>query len=324
MSGMAKKKNLIFVYLSKVISRLTALRQRTHHPTEICIRSHHVCIASVFWCTSIINNMLNLFRGDAGCQRSPSDAAPAVDPGKSCFSAALSLWLKDAPCPSLAQTVCIFLTVFSSSLLWRGFSIPGQWVDYHKCGMLQAIYIHNMHLWKVSLIFFFFYYVSVQYMQQHLTLSPFYYFSTPTYSCFPDSSALVMAEYRDSRSSSITHQYWWCWAHADHQYLILNSVGLLMELWGGGGGRLLQGQSWHIWIWNKCNLEVILIFSFLFLIFFIWTSSFFFGTNLNHLNKHLQVQFRFFILCSKKKNKKFNTYMCLLLSALLLPSRSRN
>lgn len=152
---MAEKKNVIFVHLSKVISRLTALRQRTHHPREICIRSHHVCIASVFWCTSIINNVLNLFRGDAGCQRSPSDAAPAVDPGKSGFSTALSLWLKDAPCPSLAQTVCIFLTVFSS-LLWRGFSIRGRWVDYHKCGMLQAIYIHNMHLWKVSLIFFFF------------------------------------------------------------------------------------------------------------------------------------------------------------------------
>lgn len=237
MARMTKKKNVIF-HLSKVISRLTALRQRTQHPRETCIHSHHVCIASVFWCALIINNVLNSFRGDTGCQCSPSDAAPAVDPGKSCFSAALSLWFKDAPCPSLAQTVCIFLTVFSSSLLWRGFSIPGQWVDYHKCVMLQAMYIHNMHLWKVLLILFcfFFCYVSVQYTQQHLTLSPFYYFSTPTYSCFPDSSALVMAENRDSFSSSITHQYWWDWAHADHQYLILNSVGLLMELWGGGGG----------------------------------------------------------------------------------------
>lgn len=186
---MAEKKNVIFVHLSKVISRLTALRQRTHHPREICIRSHHVCIASVFWCTSIINNVLNLFRGDAGCQRSPSDAAPAVDPGKSGFSTALSLWLKDAPCPSLAQTVCIFLTVFSS-LLWRGFSIRGQWVDYHKCGMLQAIYIHNMHLWKVSLIFFFFFTMWVCSISNNILLYPLFIISAHQHTAVSLTAAL--------------------------------------------------------------------------------------------------------------------------------------
>lgn len=119
MAGMTKKKNILF-HLSKVISRMTALHQRRHHPREKCVHSHHVCVTSVFWCASIINNVLNVFLGDAGCQGSPSDAAAAVGPGECYFPAAFSLWFRAAPSPSLVQTVCIFLfcIILSLPYLW--------------------------------------------------------------------------------------------------------------------------------------------------------------------------------------------------------------
>lgn len=105
----------------------------------------------------------------------------------------------------------------------------------------------------------------------NILLYPFFIIST--YRCFPDSSGLMMAQYKDLLTSSITHQYW-CRLRA----LWPSISDLKFSVFAYGALRGTPRPEWtHMDI--KCMKYTLL-------------TNLSFHTDANYLNKQIQVQFR--------------------------------
>lgn len=126
----------------------------------------------------------------------------------------------------------------------RGFHPTGQWEDWHQCVMLQAMYIHNIHLCNISLIFF--YYECAVY-----TTASFSLFQHTNIQMFP-----WQQRSHDDEVQGFTHFINNPSVLMGAEHTLTINIWFYIQwvfLWNSEGE--LQGQNRHIWTYMAWNIQ---------------------------------------------------------------------